>query len=28
VEVKGKIGEFNGKPQIILNNKSQLKIIN
>ncbi|MFA7359447.1 MAG: hypothetical protein WC139_00275 [Candidatus Kapaibacterium sp.] len=28
VEVKGKIGEFNGKPQIILNNKSQLKVVN
>lgn len=28
VEVKGKIGEYNGKPQIILNNKSQLKVVN
>ncbi len=27
IEVKGKIGEFNDKPQIILNNKSQLKVI-
>lgn len=28
VEVKGKIGEYNGKPQIILNNKNQLRVIN
>jgi hypothetical protein len=28
VEVKGKIGQYSGKPQIILNNKSQIKVIN
>jgi len=28
VEVKGKIGTYSGKPQIILNNKNQLRIIN
>lgn len=28
VEVKGKIGEYNGKPQIILNNKNQLRVVN
>lgn len=28
VEVKGKIGQYSGKPQIILNNKNQIKVIN
>ena len=28
VEVKGKIGQYSGKPQIILNNKSQIKVVN
>lgn len=28
VEVKGKIGQYSGKPQIILNNKSQIKVLN
>jgi DNA/RNA endonuclease YhcR with UshA esterase domain len=28
VEVKGKIGTYGGKPQIILNNKNQIRIIN
>jgi len=28
VEVKGKIGQYRGKPQIILNNKNQLRVIN
>ncbi len=27
VEVKGKIGQYGGKPQIILNNKNQIKIL-
>jgi DNA/RNA endonuclease YhcR with UshA esterase domain len=28
VEVKGKIGTYSGKPQIILNNKNQIRVIN
>jgi DNA/RNA endonuclease YhcR with UshA esterase domain len=28
VEVKGRIGQYKGKPQIILNSKEQIKIIN
>jgi PAB1-binding protein PBP1 len=28
VEVKGKIGTYGGKPQIILNNKNQIRVIN
>jgi hypothetical protein len=28
IEVKGKIGQYSGKPQIILNNKNQLRVIN
>lgn len=27
VEVKGKIGQYGGKPQIILNNKNQIKVL-
>jgi hypothetical protein len=27
VEVKGKIGQYSGKPQIILNNKNQIKVL-
>jgi len=27
VEVKGKIGQYSGKPQIILNNKNQIRVI-
>lgn len=28
IEVKGKIGIYGGKPQIILNNKNQIRVIN
>jgi len=28
VEVRGKIGTYGGKPQIILNNKNQIRVIN
>jgi len=28
VEVRGKIGQYSGKPQIILNNKNQIRIVN
>jgi hypothetical protein len=28
IEVRGKIGTYSGKPQIILNNKNQIRIVN